>query len=151
MMRLANLHMNEFNSIQFNSIQFNSIAVTLNFIFLLTPAIFLIYYVYSLIVCYFVINIFILVLNFLKLILVKSILFLNAFYKYFNYRRLTYEIKKNIKIILSLFYINILDINIYFNLQNPLGPGIDFNLRNWYMMLAMAAGPGLYWKYYLWR
>ena len=25
MMRLANLHMNEFNSIQFNSIQFNSI------------------------------------------------------------------------------------------------------------------------------
>ena len=69
-MRLTNLHMNEFNSIQFNSI-----AITLNFIFLLIPAIFLIYYVYSLIVRYFVINIFILALNFLKLILVKSVLF----------------------------------------------------------------------------
>ena len=130
MMRLANLHMNEFNSIQFNSIQFNSIqfnsiAIILNFIFLLIPAIFLIYYVYSLIVRYFVIN-FILVLNFLKLILVKSILFLNAFYKYFNYRRLTYEIKKNIKIILSLFYINILDINIYFNLQKSIGTWYRF-------------------------
>ena len=55
------------NSIQFNSIQFK--RITLNFIFLLIPVILLIYYVYSLIVCYFVINIFILVLNFLKFIL----------------------------------------------------------------------------------
>ena len=72
-MRLTNLHMNEFNSIQF--------AITLNFIFLLIPAILLIYYVYFLNIRYFVINI--LVLNFLKLILVKSVLFLNAFYKYY--------------------------------------------------------------------
>ena len=61
-MRLTNLHMNsiQFNSIQFNSIQFNSIAIILNFIFLLTPAIFLIYYVYSLgiyfLICYFQIS-----------------------------------------------------------------------------------------------
>ena len=73
------------NSTQLNSTQLNS-RITLNFIFLLIPAIFLIYYLYSLIFRYFVINIFILALNFLKLILVKSILFLNAFYKYFNYR-----------------------------------------------------------------
>ena len=57
MMRLTNLHMNEFNSIQFNSIQF---AIILNFIFLLIPAILLIYYVYSLgiyfLICYFQIS-----------------------------------------------------------------------------------------------
>ena len=61
MMRLTNLHMNEFNSIQFNSI-----AIILNFIFLLIPALFLIYYVYSLgiyllneiyfLICYFQIS-----------------------------------------------------------------------------------------------
>ena len=68
------------NSIQFNSIQFN--RITLNFIFLLIPAILLIYYFCFLNIRYFVIN-FILVLNFLKLILVKSVLFLNAFYKYY--------------------------------------------------------------------
>lgn len=26
--------------------------------------------------------------------------------------------------------------------KNPSGPGIDFNLRNWYIMSGMAAGPG---------
>lgn len=26
--------------------------------------------------------------------------------------------------------------------KNPSGPGIDFNLRNWYIMQGMAAGPG---------
>lgn len=26
--------------------------------------------------------------------------------------------------------------------KNPSGPGIDFNLRNWYIMAGMAAGPG---------
>ena len=51
-MRLTNLHMNEFNSIQF--------AIILNFIFLLIPALLLIYYVYSLgiyfLICYFQIS-----------------------------------------------------------------------------------------------
>jgi len=36
------------------------------------------------------------------------------------------KIKKNIKIILSLFYINILDINIYFNLQKSIGTWYRF-------------------------
>ena len=67
------------NSIQFNSIQF---AITLNFIFLPLDAFLKQYYVYFLSIRYFIIN-FILVLNFLKLILVKSVLFLNAFYKYY--------------------------------------------------------------------
>ena len=45
MMRLANLHMNEFNSIQFNSIQFNSIQFNsicnnFKFYFLATQRIF---------------------------------------------------------------------------------------------------------------
>ena len=26
--------------------------------------------------------------------------------------------------------------------KNPSGPGIDFNLRNWYIMSGMAKGPG---------
>ena len=68
------------NSIQFNSIQFN--RITLNFIFLPLDAFLKQYYVYFLSIRYFIIN-FILVLNFLKLILVKSVLFLNAFYKYY--------------------------------------------------------------------
>ena len=67
------------NSIQFNSI---AIAITLNFIFLPLDAFLKQYYVYFLSIRYFIIN-FILVLNFLKLILVKSVLFLNAFYKYY--------------------------------------------------------------------
>ena len=84
MMRLTNLHMNEFNSIQFNSI-----AIILNFIFLLIPAIFLIYYVYFLgiylsneiyfLICYFCISIS-QILKFQKL---ENCIFIfkNAFYK----------------------------------------------------------------------
>ena len=51
-------------------------------LFLILVGMILVYYVYFLSIRYFIIN-FILVLNFLKLILVKSVLFLNAFYKYY--------------------------------------------------------------------
>ena len=84
MMRLTNLHMNEFNSIQF--------AIILNFIFLLIPAIFLIYYVYSLgiylneiyfLICYFYIS---KISN-----LIISVLSLSAFYKnLIHFRRHNY-------------------------------------------------------------
>ena len=68
-MRLTNLHMNEFN------------RIILNFIFLLIPAILLIYYVYSLgiyfLICYFQIS---QILKFQKL---ENCIFIfkNAFYK----------------------------------------------------------------------
>ena len=64
-----------------NSTQLN--RITLNFIFLLIPAIFLIYYVYSLIVCY---KYFYFGFKFLKINFGKKRSILNAFYKYFNYR-----------------------------------------------------------------
>lgn len=50
---------------------------------------------------------------------------------------------KKISKLFYLFFILIFWILIFtLTCKNPSGPGIDFNLRNWYIMSGMAAGPG---------
>ncbi|TXJ61038.1 hypothetical protein EPJ74_02005 [Brachyspira aalborgi] len=83
----------QFNSIQFNSIQFNSICNNFKFYFFINSCNFInilcLFFKYSLF-CY---KYFYFSCRFLKLILVKSVLFLNAFYKYYIFWRLFYEKK----------------------------------------------------------